>query len=186
MNDPPLVTLKGAARVLRAPPHRIIHLCESDVVKPEVGAGGRGTVRRFSPDNLFVAAVALRLQDAGLTVGQLVFVREAFDWLLRVRALRTEIEEGGLVGAIAGLQQGDRPGLLHVVPSEFQRGSPEGDRQSGRGLVAIECGRRLPQPPRSGISFHTNDGNLVAIPVRIVLNLTQLRRDVAHGLTQPR
>jgi hypothetical protein len=176
MNDPTLVTLKEASRILRAPPHRIIHLCESDVVKPEVGAGGRGTVRRFSPDNLFVAAVALRLQDVGLTVKQLVLVGEALNWLMRVRALRDEVAKGGLVGVIASLKRERRPVLLHVIVSDFPRGSREREMQGDLGgtIIAIECGRRLPQPPQSKISFHADDRKLTGIPVRVVVNLTQL------------
>ena len=179
MSDMRSMTLKEAAGILNVPPHRIIHLCESDVVKPEVNAKGRGTVRRFSPDNLFIAAVALRLQDAGLTVKQLVLVRDAFDWLTRVAALRREVEEGGLIGVIAGLETGKKPALLHVALSDFPTGSRERKSQGAHGgvLVALECSRRLPQPAQSRMSFHTDDKNLIGIPVRIVVNLTQLCRD---------
>ena len=180
-----LVTMKEASRALGAPPHRIIHLCESDVVRPELDAKGRGSVRRFSVDNLFVAAVALRLQDAGLTVKQLVLVRDAFDWLLRVRALKAEIDKGGLLGVVAYLRRGDHPVLLHVVMSEFLKGSRERDIQGdlGGSMVAIECGRRLPVPARPGIHFLTDDHNLLPIPLRMVVNLTRLRDEVLHALT---
>jgi hypothetical protein len=176
MNEQPLVTLKEASRILRAPPHRIIHLCESDVVKPEVGAGGRGSVRRFSPDNIFVAAVALRLQDAGLTVKQLALVREALYSLTRVRVLKDEVEKGGLLGTVASLRRGERPVLLHVFLSDFLAGSRGRAMQGSAGgaVVAIECGQRLPQPPVSGVSFHTDDRRLVVAPVRVVVNLSQL------------
>ncbi len=188
MNDRRLVTLKDAARVLRVPPHRIIHLCESDVVKPEVKADGRGTVRRFNPDNLLIAAVALRLQDAGLTAKRLVLVRRAFDWLTRVPRLKDEVKKGGLVGAIASLQRDERPVLLHVVLSDFLKGFHERELQGdlGGSIVAIECGRRLPQPPQSRISFHTDDSRLAVIPVRVVVNLTQLCLEVRHSVSQRR
>ncbi len=183
--------MKSVARLLKAPPHRLIHLCESDVVKPEVEADGRGTVRRFSPDNVFVAAVALRLQDAGLTVKQLVLVRYAFDWLTRARVLEDEVVEGGLVGAIVSLQVDERPVLLHVALSDFPKGSHERKLQGdlGGSIVAIECGRRLPQPPQKPkprITFHTDDSRLAVIPTRVVVNLTQLCLEVRHGLSQPR
>ncbi len=186
-----LLTMKSVARLLKAPPHRLIHLCESDVVKPEVEADGRGTVRRFSPDNVFVAAVALRLQDAGLTVKQLVLVRYAFDWLTRARVLEDEVVEGGLVGAIVSLQVDERPVLLHVALSDFPKGSHERKLQGdlGGSIVAIECGRRLPQPPQKPkprITFHTDDSRLAVIPTRVVVNLTQLCLEVRHGLSQPR
>ena len=183
MSDMQSVTLKEAARILDVVPHRIIHLCESDVVKPEVTAKGRGTVRRFNTDNLFIAAVALKLQDAGLTAKQLVLVREAFEWLLRTRILKREAGEDGLVGIIRRLKDGDRPVLLHIALSDFpsgSRGRRLQDRQGG-GLVALECGRRLQQPPQSRISFHTNDNQLARTPVRVVVNLTQLCLEFGRG-----
>ncbi len=183
-----LLTMKSVARLLKVPPHRLIHLCESDVVKPEVKADGRGTVRRFSLDNLFVAAVALRLQDAGLTAKQLVLVRKAFDWLTRASVLNDKGVKGDLVGAIASLKRGERPVLLHVALSEFSRGSHERKLQGDLGgtIVAIECGQRLPQPPKPRISFHTDDSKLAVFPARVVLNLTQLCLEVMHSVSQHR
>jgi hypothetical protein len=57
-------TLTEIARKLEVPQHRLIHLCEKDVVIPEVhDASGRGSSRGFSPRNYLELAVALRLRD---------------------------------------------------------------------------------------------------------------------------
>ena len=51
------------------PQHRLIHLCEKEVVVPEVRpARGRGSSRRFSHRNLFEFAVALELRRLQLPV----------------------------------------------------------------------------------------------------------------------
>lgn len=58
-----------AARALGVPQHRLIHLCEKEVVVPEVRpARGRGSSRRFSHRNLFEFAVALELRRLQLPV----------------------------------------------------------------------------------------------------------------------
>ena len=63
-------TLTEAARLLEVPQHRLIYLCEKDVVTPDVqDAGGRGSSRRFSSRNLLEFAVALRLRDMELPAG---------------------------------------------------------------------------------------------------------------------
>gem|GEM_PF-4134688 len=55
------------ARLNRVKPHRIIHLCEVGCVVPAEDSQGQGTVRRFSKDNLFLLAVSLELQNAGVS-----------------------------------------------------------------------------------------------------------------------
>lgn len=204
MKDQRLVTLKIASRILRAPPYRIIHLCESDVVRPAVEARGRGTFRKFSADDLFMAAVALRLQDSGLTVKQIVHVREAFDWLARGYVLKEEVREGGLIGAILSLtprltadsktrspraaKEPPRPVLLHVALSNIHAGLLEGRQQSqpGRRHVAIECPQPPALPDRPKISFHTDDRSLAWMPTRLVVNLTKLCMELRGAMSQPR
>jgi len=61
------LTLTQAARVLGVPQHRLIHLCEQNVVMPEVrDARGRGSSRTFSRRNLFEFAVALEMRRSAL------------------------------------------------------------------------------------------------------------------------
>jgi len=66
-----LITLSDVAEILGDEEHRLIHLCERNVVVPVEDAHGRGTVRRFSRDNLFCFAVALELQKWGVQVKSL-------------------------------------------------------------------------------------------------------------------
>lgn len=63
-------TLSEAARLLREPQHRLIYLCEKQVVVPDYGdAEGRGSSRRFSARNLLEFALALRLRELTIPVG---------------------------------------------------------------------------------------------------------------------
>lgn len=66
MNGVRLKTMKEVADLLDRPSHRIIHVCESGVVQPTVDAQGRGSVRRFSRDDIFRVRLALELQDASV------------------------------------------------------------------------------------------------------------------------
>src|SRR3954466_12734136 len=60
-------TLPQAARLLGEPQHRLIYLCEKQVVIPDfANARGRGSSRRFSSRNLLELAIALRLKPLGL------------------------------------------------------------------------------------------------------------------------
>ena len=80
-------TLAEIARLLEAPQHRLIHLCEKGVVIPDIhDAAGRGSSRVFSARNFLEFAVALRLRDMMLPVGivgALLYVLRAFEDQLR-------------------------------------------------------------------------------------------------------
>jgi hypothetical protein len=175
MRDQVLFTLKVAEQIFKVPQHRLIHLCETGVVEPVVDAKGRGSVRRFSRDNLFVLALALRLQDMGLMTEQMGPVKDLFDWLPRMRILREEIAAGGLVGVIESLGSPENPALLHIV-------MPEAGMPPDSMWVAIESSRKLPQPPKSKMSFHTDDSQLRVCPARLVVNLTHTCRMLRSAL----
>src|SRR5215470_840980 len=65
----PSWTLTQAAKLLGHPQHKLIHLCEKNVVVPDVrDARGRGTSREFSKRNLFDFAVALEMRRIELPV----------------------------------------------------------------------------------------------------------------------
>lgn len=65
--SPEHLTLTQAADALGVPQHRLIHLCEQEVVVPDVrGAQGRGSSRAFSQRNLFEFAVALEMRRSEL------------------------------------------------------------------------------------------------------------------------
>ncbi|RIL12312.1 MAG: hypothetical protein DCC75_00680 [Proteobacteria bacterium] len=56
------LSLKEIEARLNQPQHVLIHLCEKEVVVPEVETSGRGRWRQFSPKNLLEFAVALELR----------------------------------------------------------------------------------------------------------------------------
>lgn len=63
-------TLQEVQERLNEPQHRLIHLCEKEVIVPDIeDAQGRGTMRRFSERNLFEFAVALELRRFLLPLG---------------------------------------------------------------------------------------------------------------------
>ena len=76
-------TLTEAARLLGEPQHRLIYLCEKDVVQPDFeDAKGRGSSRRFSAQNLLEFAIALRLrvlEIPALSIGAITYTLRAFE-----------------------------------------------------------------------------------------------------------
>lgn len=65
-------TLTEIAHRLGTQQHRLIHLCEKEVVLPDVeGAAGRGSSRRFSRRNLLEFSIALRLRDLQLPLASI-------------------------------------------------------------------------------------------------------------------
>ncbi len=83
-----LRTLKEVAEIVRQEPHRVIHLCECRVVVPKIGADGRGSVRRFSRDDIFRIRLGLTLQDSGLSVSQIKPVMVQLARLRKSRHIR--------------------------------------------------------------------------------------------------
>jgi DNA-binding transcriptional MerR regulator len=79
----PTFTLADISRRLDVPQHRLIHLCEKQVVVPDIkDAGGRGSSRVFSARNFLELAIALRLRDVMLPVaatGAIIHVIEALE-----------------------------------------------------------------------------------------------------------
>lgn len=161
-----LVTLQVAAQILRVPPFRVIHLCETRCVKPVEDSAGRGSVRRFNRDNLFVLAVCLELQNAGIPAHHIAKCIRVFEWLLRLRALKSVVAEGGLCGALGHLGTRDMPVLLHLKVPERAASSEEPP------MVFLQTGMHLPYPPESGFGFCSKSADVDIWPVRITLNLS--------------
>ena len=172
-----LVPLVVAEQILKAKPPRIMYLCRSGAVTPTVQADGRGSVRQFSADDLFLLAIALQLQDAGLTVKQIAVVNKAFDYLSRERSLRKTYKEHGLVHVIRALErseqpeQPEQPVLLHVVFSPV-RDHPE------EMVVYLQAARKLATIPDHSYAFCTSDEKPRRHPARLVLNLTFIRQTI--------
>lgn len=91
MTEQATFTLTDIARRLNAKQHRLIHLCEREVVQPDLqDAAGRGTSRIFSPRNFLEFSLALRLRDMMLPVAgirAIIYVLRAFETALQ-RELR--------------------------------------------------------------------------------------------------
>ena len=126
-------TLTEIAKLLQQPQHRLIYLCEKDVINPDgMDAEGRGSSRRFSARNLFEFSVALTLGEfhiPAILSGKILFALRSFEKLLNkaipnldlpyalrapnapeIRALLTNgsclyfaIEEGGNTKLIGGV-----------------------------------------------------------------------------------
>lgn len=115
-NEVPTFTLAEIARRLDVPQHRLIHLCEKQVVVPDVqDAGGRGSSRIFSAQNFLELAVALRLRDMMLPVsaaGAIVHVMRAME-----DRLRDELPGFSLVTGLASEKGPD----LRVIISDGHR-----------------------------------------------------------------
>jgi DNA-binding transcriptional MerR regulator len=109
----PTFTLAEIARRLQVPQHRLIHLCEKQVVTPDVkDAGGRGSSRVFSERNFLELTVALRLRDMMLPVaatGAIIHVIRALE-----DKLGDEIPGFSLVGSLPGATAPD----LRVIISD--------------------------------------------------------------------
>lgn len=109
-------TLAEIARSLNVPQHRLIHLCEKQVVVPDVrDAGGRGSSRIFSGRNLLELAVALRLRDMMLPVaaaGAVVHVMRAME-----DRLQDELPGFSLAAGLCG----DAAPDLRVIIGDGQR-----------------------------------------------------------------
>ncbi len=109
----PTYTLAEVARRLDAPQHRLIHLCEKQVVVPDIQeAGGRGSSRIFSARNFLELAVALQLREMMIPVnatGAIVHVMRALE-----ARLRDDLPEFSLVTSLAGAEPPD----LRVIISD--------------------------------------------------------------------
>ena len=90
-------TMTKAARLLDAPQHRLIYLCEKGVVEPDFqDAEGRGSSRRFSARNLLEFAVALRLRELDLPasfVASVLYVLRAFETSIKTNIPRFRLPD---------------------------------------------------------------------------------------------
>ncbi len=87
MAAPRSFTLSEIAHRLDVPQHRLIHLCEKEIVIPDVhDAAGRGSSRVFSERNVLELAVAVRVRDLMLPLrfaGAIVHVLRALEQKLQ-------------------------------------------------------------------------------------------------------
>jgi DNA-binding transcriptional MerR regulator len=109
-------TLAEIARRLEVPQHRLIHLCEKQVVVPDVqDADGRGSSRVFSSGNFLELAVAVRLRDMMLPVaatGAIIHVMRRLE-----ARLSDELQGFSLVTSLTSAAAPD----LRVIISDGRR-----------------------------------------------------------------
>jgi len=180
-------TLTEAAKLLGAPQHKLIHLCEKKVVVPDVrDARGRGSSRQFSKRNLFDFAVALEMRRLELPVS---FVQA----VLRV-LLSFEAEAKAVLGEFAlpeSLVASGAPRLtLFIIDGErlYFRLAPPGaeprffggidvrhPRVRGRARQHLGVGRLEPAQ---------TDQILSAARIRTEVDLSQIARELAARLPQ--
>ena len=184
-------TLSEIARLVRQPQHRLIHLCEKGVVRPDLTeARGRGSSRRFSRRNLLQFAVALKLRELMVPVAPIaaiMHVLEAFEAVLareipgfrlpdsltdpRAPELRVIITDGRTLFFALHSQKGT-PRLFGGIDLDaFKAESGGSVRRSSRKLKAVEPGDGIPKA-LFGPNSQGERG-------RIEVSVTGLARDVA-------
>ena len=165
MNDERLKTLKEVAEQIERPAHRIIHICETGLVHPRVDAEGRGSVRRFSREDVFRVLVALVVQEAGVQVPLIKPLMRALDdfmALFDVQRLQAKLDHLDVVSAIGKLSSTKEPIRAYLI-------SPQRAALIVPNLEASSYTQHLPE-------IHRDDHKLVDWPVAIVINLTALAR----------
>jgi hypothetical protein len=182
-------TLTEAARLLGESQHRLIYLCEKEVVQPDLqDAEGRGSSRRFSSRNLLEFAVAMRLRDleiAASLVGAVLYVLRAFEQ--RVRKLLPDF------GLPESLRHSRAPDLRVVISDGLQlyftlgagRSAPklyggvdlQNLERSKKSLGALERELARPRPLASSASraFGGPEGSRHA---RVEVSVTAIARDL--------
>jgi DNA-binding transcriptional MerR regulator len=171
MEDEPLKTLKEVADHFARPAHRIIHLCETGLVRPTVDAAGRGSVRRFSRDDTFRIFLALYLQEAGVDIPRIKPLMEALDRLMELPEVKRRGEtlaRFDLVEVILAIGAEQQPVLAVLTPPS---------------RVALVTPKLSVEPrPDLGVELHMTDSHLFYGGVSIVLNLTLFARYPADTL----
>jgi hypothetical protein len=118
MSDERLKTMKEVAAQLYRPAHRIIHVCETGVVRPTVDAEGRGSVRRFSREDIFRIRLALELQDWGVDLPMLNPLMRALDRFketFEVAVVRARLDAVDLVSVICEISSIKNPMRAYLM-----------------------------------------------------------------------
>jgi DNA-binding transcriptional MerR regulator len=162
------VTLTQAAKLLRVPQHRLIHLCEEHVVIPEHhDARGRGSRREFSRRNLMEFAVALEMRRLELPVS---FVRAVLQVL---RTFEMEVQTTRPSFALPESLQGARAPQLSLLILDGERLYFTLGRELAFGGVTI------PRPKvRGRARKHESVGRLQKDDLRQALELARTRTEV--------
>lgn len=174
-------TLTEIARRLGEPQHRLIHLCEKGVIRPDHrDAEGRGSSRVFSARNLLEFAIALQLRAMSQPLAGARAVVHVLRGLekeicgqiagfelpggLRGRSapdLRVIVSDGSTLFFSLG-RRGQKPKLFGGVPLD-------GSKPAGRSRESRK------RPSRADGSFGTPEGSRYA---RLELSITRVAQDL--------
>jgi hypothetical protein len=115
------LSLKEVQLKLGVQPHVLIHLCEKQVVVPDVGgANGRGSSRRFSSRNVFEFLVALTLRRYEIPVRVIgVVTRLLREFEIAVNRLETANKRPPFVLPDSLLDRNSPRVTLHFIDGEL-------------------------------------------------------------------
>ncbi len=180
LSTPPF-TVTQATKLLRVPQHRLIHLCEEEVIVPELGdTRGRGSSRRFSERNLYEFAIALEMRRLEIPVS---FVRAV------LHVLRTFEAEVRRTTRDFALPQSIRP----VGAPQLSLFIIDGERlyfalRGPKSAQLIFGGVEIPRPSVSGRARHHRPAGRLrrlrgqALPrlarTRVEIDLSAIARDL--------
>ena len=157
----PLRAMKQVTDLVGRPAHRVIHLCETEVICATIPAVGRGSVRRFSREDVFRVALSLDLQDAGVQVPLLQRLMNRLDAFMAIREIqnmRKTIEDLDLVEVVRLIGTEKEPVLAWLTPPD---------------RVALITPKFIPASRRGiRVELHANTSQVLCRGVSTVANLT--------------
>jgi hypothetical protein len=169
-------TLADVARRFQVPQHRLIHLCEKQIVVPDVhDAAGRGSSREFSARNVLELSVALRIRDLMLPLtvaGAIVHVLRALE-----ETLRKDVPHFSLVASLRTTNPLDLRAIVSDGQSIYFSLAKAGEDPRLFGEVPLELADAVPQQiqvrevARTGSAFGGPEGSRFA---RMELSVTAI------------
>jgi len=169
-------TLSEAARLLEEPQHRLIYLCEKEVVVPDFSqARGRGSSRRFSARNILEFAVALRLRKLMIpaaSVAAIIHVLRSFE--------KAVLKEPGRSSLPESLLDSKAPDLSIVINDAqvlyfaLQSGNSASRYFGGLDLGALDLSRNELSSKLAGEIHFDERGS-----GKITLSVTKVARELA-------
>jgi len=176
-------TLSQVSRILNVAQHRLIYLCEKEVIVPDFGSGkGRGTSRGFSAGNILEFAVALELRRFMIPIGPIrpiIYVLRAFG-----KILEQQVPDFSMVSSFRRKQSPD----LRIIISDGERlffllGHATKETKLFGGIdfkkLLTKRGRvNLTALPRTGKEARGWGGYEGTRHARIEINVTAIARDL--------
>jgi hypothetical protein len=173
------LTLTQAAKALRVPQHRLIHLCEKNVVVPDLGdARGRGSSRGFSLRNLFEFAIALELRRLDLPVNVVRGVLHAVR--LFEEAMRRQIPGFTLPTSLVGARALAVVALIIDGTALYFSIGDQSGRKRVVGGVTLSTGSKSPKPSLAPRKLSDGEARSIfdSAKTRVEVDLTKIARDL--------